>query len=420
MKKSWLRWLLAALVLFLIAGGVLRALSARKAQQAAIASAAQPAETEVVLTPSEVVRAAPRELIQTLPVSGTLRAVDSAVVKARVAGELMGLTLREGDTVTAGQVVARIDPVEYNFRVQQAQEQADSARAQTEMAQRTLDNNKALVDQGFISRNALDTSQSTLNAAQSTHRAALAAVDVARKSLNDTVLKSPISGQVAARLAQPGERVAIDGRVLEVVDLSRIEVEATLSAADSVSVRVGQRASLQIEGSTAGMASTASAERNVGASVVRVNPSAQAGSRSVLVYLRLDSNTGFRQGLFAQGTIDVGRNTTLALPLTAVRIDKPAPYVQTVVDGRIAYRQVQTGPRGRFEGQTLVAVTGVEDGALVVAGTVGPLREGTRVKLAEAAKPPAATPAASGATAATAASAASTAPAAPGAARSAP
>jgi RND family efflux transporter MFP subunit len=382
-------------VLLLVAGGVLRALSARKAQQAAVAAAAQPTETEVVLGAAEVVRARPRELSQTLPISGTLRAVDSAVVKARVAGELMGLTLREGDTVTAGQVVARIDPVEYNSRVQQAQEQADSARAQTDMAQRTLDNNKALVDQGFISRNALDTSQSTLNAAQSTHRAALAAVDVARKSLNDTVLKSPISGQVAARLAQPGERVAIDGRVLEVVDLSRIEVEATLSAADSAAVRVGQRATLQIEGSTVGSASTAAAERNVGATVVRVNPSAQAGSRSVLVYLRLDSSTGFRQGLFAQGRIDVGRTTALALPLNAVRVDKPAPYVQAVVDGRIVYRPVETGLRGMVDGQQLVAVTGVDDGAMVVSGTIGPLREGTRVKIAEPA--PAATPVASGA-----------------------
>ena len=385
MRRHWLRWTLAALVLLAIAGGVLRAVSARKAQQAAVATAATPVETTVTLTAAEVVRVANRELAQALPVSGTLRAVDSAVVKARVAGELMGLTVREGDTVAAGQVIARIDPIDSNARLRQAQEQADSAAAQADVAQRSFDNNKALVDQGFISRTALDTSQSNLNAARSTHRAALAAVELARKSLSDTVLKSPIAGQVAQRLAQPGERIAIDGRVIEVVDLSRIEVEATLAAADSVAVRVGQRASLQIEGSTVG---ALPADRQVGASVVRVNPSAQAGSRSVLVYLRLDSATGFRQGLFAQGRIEVGRSSAPALPLTAVRIDKPAPYVQAVVDGRIVHRPVQTGLRGQFDGQTLVAVTGVDDGMQVVAGTVGPLREGTRVQLAAPAAAP--------------------------------
>ncbi|RYF32362.1 MAG: HlyD family efflux transporter periplasmic adaptor subunit, partial [Comamonadaceae bacterium] len=178
---------------------------------------------------------------------------------------------------------------------------------------------------------------------------------------------------------QSGERVSIDTRVIEVVDLRKIEVEATLSAADSVAVRVGQRATLQIEGS--GVDAATGADRNVTATVVRVNPSAQAGSRSVLVYLRLDRSAGFRQGLFAQGRIDVGRNTALALPLSAVRIDKPAPYVQVVADNRIAHRAVETGQRGNVDGQTMVAVTGIADGTLVVAGTLGPLREGTAVRL---------------------------------------
>jgi RND family efflux transporter MFP subunit len=378
--KRTMKWAIAALVLVLIAGGALRAIGARKAQQAKLAAGAgAAAETVVELSATDVVRVARRALAETLPVSGTLRAVDSAQVKARVAGELIGLAVREGDTVTAGQVIARIDPVEYQSRMRQAQEQADSSRAQAEVAQRTFDNNKALVEQGFISRTALETSQSNLNSALSTHRAALAAVEMTRKSLDDTVLKSPIAGQVAQRLAQSGERVAIDAKIIEVVDLSRIEVEATLAAADSVAVRVGQRATLQIEGG--GVADPKSGERTVGASVVRVNPSAQAGSRSVLVYLRLDRSTGFRQGLFAQGTIDVGRTETLALPLTAVRTDKPAPYVQVVIDGRIAHRPVETGLRGQLDGQTMVAVRGIEEGAVVVAGSLGPLRQGTAVRL---------------------------------------
>ncbi len=375
MKRS-VQWGIAALVAALLIGGTVRVIGARKAQQAS--TAATPAETIVQLSAADVVTVRPRDMAQTLGVSGSLKAVDSAAVKARVAGELTGLTVREGDTVTAGQVIGRIEPAEYESRVRQAQEQADSAAAQAEVAQRSYDNNKALVDQGFISKTALDTSQSNLNAARSTHRAALAAVEVTRKSLSDTVLRSPIAGQVAQRLVQSGERVSIDTRVIEVVDLSKIEVEATMAAADSVAVRVGQRASLQIEGS--GL-DASGADRQVSATVVRVNPTAQAGSRSVLVYLRLDRSTGFRQGLFAQGSIEVGRSTALALPLSAVRIDKPVPYVQMLIDGRVAHRTVQTGQRGQVDGQPMVVVSGLTDGALVVAGTVGPLRDGTAVRL---------------------------------------
>jgi RND family efflux transporter MFP subunit len=380
--KRWAGWLIAALVLLVVAGGALRALSARKAQQAA--SAAAPVEVGVTLAPGDTVRAATRELVQMLPISGTLRAVDWAAVKARVAGELSGLTVREGDSVSAGQVLARIDPVDYQSRLRQAQEQADSARAQAEVAQRTWDNNRALVDQGFISRTALDTSQSNLNAALATHRAALAAVEMARKALDDTVLRSPITGQVAQRLVQPGERVSVDTKVLEVVDLSRIELEATIGAADSVAVQIGQRATLEVEGRGG---AGAAGESQVGASVVRVNPSAQAGSRSVLVYLRLDRSAGFRQGLFAQGTLEVGRTRALALPLAAVRVDKPAPYVQLMENGRITHRAVTSGMRGQADGQTFVAVTGIDEGAVAVAGSIGALREGTPVRLAA---PPAA------------------------------
>jgi RND family efflux transporter MFP subunit len=290
MTKRHYKWLALGLVLLLIAFSVVRALSARKAQQEALAQAGVAKVQAVVeLAGSDVIKAELRELAQGLPISGSLRAINSALVKARAAGELQGLTVREGDVVKAGQIVARIDATEYGARVKQAQEQADSAKAQIDIAQRQWDNNKALMDQGFISKTALDTSLNNFNAAQANHKAALAAVEMARKTLDDTVLRAPISGVVAQRLAQPGERVALDGRVIEIVDLSRLELEATLSAADSMNVRMGQEAMLQIEGSA----------KPVLAKVVRINPSAQAGSRSVLAYLAIADATGLRQGLFA-------------------------------------------------------------------------------------------------------------------------
>ncbi|MBA2964498.1 MULTISPECIES: efflux RND transporter periplasmic adaptor subunit [Ramlibacter] len=383
-RRRW-TWLLVALVLALAAVQGLRGLQARKAQAAAAVAAAK-AETVVELAAGDVLKAAPVELAQGLPVSGSLRAVNSAFVKARIPGELQGLTVREGDSVKAGQVLARIDPLESRARMRQAEEQADAAKAQVDIAQRTYDNNKALVDQGFISRTALDTSQASLNAARSSYRAALAAVDMVRKGLDDTVLQAPISGVVAQRLAQPGERVAVDGKVVEIVDLSRLELEATLGAADSVQLRVGQQAQLQVEGMA----------RPVAARVVRINPSAQAGSRSVLAYLALDDATGLRQGLFAQGQVTTGRASGLAVPLAAIRTDKPAPYLQLVDNGRVVHRPVAPGPRGAAGNETWVGVDGVPAGTLVVKGHVGPLREGTAVRFTgEAARPPA--PAASGA-----------------------
>lgn len=370
-RRSLVRWIVAALVLALIAAGVLRALSARHAQQDALARASDAkAQTVVELAPGDVVRAQERLVAQGLPISGSLRAVNAATVKARAAGELQGLTVREGDTVRAGQVIARVDAAENTARLRQAQEQADSARAQVEIAQRQFDNNQALVNQGFISRTALETSGNSLTAAQATHRAALAAVDVARKALEDTVVKAPIPGVVSQRFAQPGERVAVDGKVVEIVDLAKLEIEATLAAADSIDVRVGQAAALQVEGSA----------RPISAHVARINPSAQVGSRSVLAYLAIDDSTGLRQGLFAQGTLGTGEVKALAIPVSAVRTDKPAPYAQVVENGKVVHKPVQTGIRGEADKDLVVAVKGLAPGALVIQGSVGPLREGTAVK----------------------------------------
>ena len=367
------RWLKTALVLLALIAVVALGWRGYAARQATRQAQSAPVKDPVIeLSAIDMATAHVVELTSGLPISGALKAVNSAIVKARVPGELQGLTVREGDRVEAGQVIARVESTEYADRVRQAQQQADAAKAQVEIAQRQVDNNAALVRQGFISKTAADNSLASLNTAQANHRAAQAGIDVLRKSLADTVLRAPISGQVSQRLAQPGERVAPEARIVEIVDLSRLELEASISPADSVAVRVGQQALLRIEG----------VAQPVAATVARINPSAQAGSRSVLIYLTVAAQPGLRQGLFAQGQLATETQRALAVPLNAVRTDKPLPYVQVVEGDRIAHRTVQTGVRGEVDGELWVAVQGVADGARLLRGAAGVVREGTQVKLA--------------------------------------
>jgi hypothetical protein len=177
--------------------------------------------------------------------------------------------------------------------------------------------------------------------------------------------------------------VGVDSRIIEVVNLSRLELEALLSPADSLAVRVGQKASLQIEG----------VATPIEATVARINPSAQAGSRTVPVYLVIAQDAAasvLRQGLFVQGTLDTGHANVLALPLDAVRTDRPEPYVQAVQNGRVVYLPVKTGDRAVVAGDTQVAIEGVPEGTAVVAGRMGSLREGTPVRVQDAPAAPAA------------------------------
>ena len=119
--KRGLKWVIWAVVLLAVVLGVARALSARKVQQQVVEQAAATrAQAAVELAEGDVVKAQQRDIAQGLPISGSLKAFNTAAVKARVAGELQGLTVREGDVVKAGQIVARVDPTELQSRPRQA------------------------------------------------------------------------------------------------------------------------------------------------------------------------------------------------------------------------------------------------------------------------------------------------------------
>jgi RND family efflux transporter MFP subunit len=390
-NRRWIQWSLLALLVLGVALGVMRALQKRSAQNAAANAAAQALQQDPVyqLGPQDVVMVQTLALDQTVALSGSLHALQTAVIKARTAGELQGLTKREGDAVRAGETVARVDNTEALARLRQAEQQAQAAQAQVTIAQRGFDNNQALVRQGFISSTALDTSSANLAATQANHQAALAARDIARKALGDTVLKSPLSGQVSARLVQNGERVGLDARVLEVVDLSAFELEAALAPAAAATVRVGQVARLQVEGLSEPVAAT----------VARINPSVQPGSRSVLIYLRVTAAPGMRQGLFAQGAVVIGRIDAPAVPLSSVRNDKPAPYLQLVREGKVVHLPISLAQQAQQGSEPMVMLDGVASAPLgtpVLRVQAGLIREGTAVTLAStnAAAAPSATSAA--------------------------
>jgi len=339
---------------------------AEPAASAPVASAPAPAALE--LGDDDTVTASVTELAQGVDVSGTVKAVNSAYVKARQPADILSVTVREGDAVRAGQVLAQQDPTEFDLRLRQADQQAQAARAQLDIAQRTQTNNKALVAQGFISPTALEASTSNEAAALATLNAAQAAVDLARKAKADLTLRAPISGQISQRLAQPGERAAVDARILEIVDLSRLEIEVALAPEDVAALKVGRPARLKVDGLSQEMRGR----------VARINPAAQAGSRTVSVYVALDPHPALRQGLFARGRVELDRKRVLTVPTTAVRVDRARPYVLVLEGSRVVERPVDLGLRGDVAGvESVQVITGLTEGARVLTGRVGAVTDGT-------------------------------------------
>ena len=377
MKRSR-AWLVGTVVLAVSVLGIGRTIMNRKAEQAQLTQAQaqkQPAGS-LNLSASDLVQAQRAELVRTVSISGNIQAIDSVVIKARVPGEVLALSVREGDAVQQGQVLIKLDTRDQQARLEQAQQQAAAAKAQWAITQRTLENNQALVAQGFISRNALDTSVSSATAAKSTWQAAQAAVDLARKAVEDTRLSTPIKGMVAKQYVQVGERVNVDARLLDVVDLSRVELQASLRPEDVTQVRVGTRGQIRVDGLS----------QPIEAKVARINPSAAPGTRAVTVYLSLKPHEALRQGLFANGQLELARTTSLVLPRGVIRQRTNGSYVQLVRQGKVVHQAVTLGAEGQLASdQTLAVVeirSGLDGGESVLKESLGLVKEGADVVIA--------------------------------------
>ncbi|MGE5130662.1 MAG: efflux RND transporter periplasmic adaptor subunit [Sphingomonadaceae bacterium] len=339
--------------------------------------AAEPPAREQALEflPGDVLVLAPQTLERSLPLTGTLTPLNETTVKAKVAGELVEVTVREGETVGRGQVLARIDTTELSARAAAKRADVEAARAQRVLAEKNRATQKTLLEKNFISQSAFDSTQSVYEVALARLQAAEADLAVAQKALGDAVLSAPMSGIVAQRLAQPGERVAVDAKILAIVDLSRLQLEAPVPASEIGRVKVGQPVSFRVDGFGA---------REFAGHIERINPSTIAGSRSINVYAVIENPEGMlRGGLFAQGGLTLERvEGALLIPATALREELGERFVYRLADGVVRKAPVKAGPAdaaGRVQ-----VLAGLAAGDRIVTRDLGALREGARARVVDA------------------------------------
>jgi len=269
-------------------------------------------------------------------------------------------------------------------RAEQSRGQMAAMAGQLDIARQTLDNNRVLVEKGFISKNAFDTAQSQYEIARANLDAARAALASSNLSLADTVVHSPLDGQIATRSVEPGEKVAVDTKLFDVVDLRTLELEAPVPVGEIGRVRIGQPVRIAFDG----------IETPVQGAITRINPAAQAGSRSIMVYVQVANPSGtLRVGMFGTGTIAVGsRPNALVVPVTAVRTDGARRSVYALIDGKLVEQTVQTGVSGVSNDGEGAAWTEIVGGPLavgqqIVKNNLGSLRIGSTVRVVQPAKP---------------------------------
>jgi RND family efflux transporter MFP subunit len=341
--------------------------------------------------PADLAVAESKPLSRWLPVSGTLQPVHQATVKSKVSGEVRAITVREGDAVQAGQVLARMDTADLEARLIERQGQLASAKAQLDMAEKNLSTNQKLLKQKFISQNAFDNSESSMNVNRGTVMSAEANVRLAQNAIKDAVATAPLTGIVAKRHVQPGEKVAFDTPLVTVVDLKDIELQAMVPAIDIPELRPGMPVELAVDGF---------GERKFTGRIERINPATEPGTRAILVFVGVPNPQGeLRGGMFSTGRVALAASApVLSLPAVAVRSEAGQSFVWTIEDGKLVKRVVLVGRRdeenGRVEIKTALPAT-----VKVLAARFDNLKEGAPalVKGPEAGPPKASATATDGA-----------------------
>ncbi|WP_228893782.1 efflux RND transporter periplasmic adaptor subunit [Pseudoduganella aquatica] len=376
--KRW-RKPAAVLIVLALAGGGWTVMQSR-AKTPAPATAAAPAKADAKKGPevyelaaADVTAIDARALAVSLPLSGSLAPVSQATIKAKVSGEVREAAVREGTHVAQGQVLARLDQADLQARLTQQQAMLDEAQAKLAMASRNHANSQALLKQNYISSTSYDTTANGVELARANVKSASAMVDMARITLNDSVIRAPMSGVISKRHVQAGEKVAPDMPVYTIVNLAELTLEAQVPTSEIPRVKTGQDVAFKVDGF----------QREFHGKVARINPTAEPGSRAMLVYISVENKDGaLLGGMFAKGNIVTERSAVMpVVPLAALRSDGGKQVVYQVDQGKVVAQPVTLGLRNEDTGYAEVT-GGLQQGAQVIVAKLDAVKPGAKVKLA--------------------------------------
>ncbi len=317
-----------------------------------------PAGTPFELTAAETAKIGTRAMVERLGVSGELQPITRVVIRAREAGKIMEMNVRDGDAVQAGKLLVRFETDELQSTLLLRQSDRDAAEAELMLAMQALTRTEQLALKNITSAEQLDKAKSDVAVKTARLQSLSAQADIARLALRNAEIRAPFSGTVTRRLAEAGSRAGADGELLTLVDTSVLEAKVLVATRDIPRVALSQTAELTIDGLGGQI---------VKGTVDRISPVAEDGTRFVAVYLRLANRDGrLWGGMFASGSILLReKNDALVVPAIALRKDETGYHVLKVEDGHLRRQTVAVGARWN-DGNLVEIAAGLKDGETIL------------------------------------------------------
>lgn len=305
-----------------------------------------------------------------IPITGDLRPIETIGVRARIEGDLMEVTVREGERVTERQLLARFESGEQETGQASAEADVQSAKSDVATAQWNVDQSRDLFKAGAIAERDLKVTEQTLESAKARLAAATARLKTTSNQARDTRVLAPAAGVIEKRLVQTGERVTRGQQLFSLVRNDALELAASVPAKNASVVQAGQAVHFAADG------------QNFDGRVARVSPTIDPTTRAITVYVAVPNRDGsLKGGTFAAGRV-VQRTIAgaLVVPTTAIRqsTENGQTFVYRIADRVIDVAQVQLGVIDERGGKAEV-LSGLNDGDRVIIGNVGTLGRGMQV-----------------------------------------
>jgi RND family efflux transporter MFP subunit len=399
---SWLCLVGLAGALALAPTGCSKQAAAGSGKESGAPASARAARAVTVATVAE------QAMERAVAVIGSLAAHDEATLSVKVPGRLQTLAVDLGSSVRQGQLIAQVEPKDYELQLIQAEaflsqararlgltlsgddEKVDAtqtstvkeSKARLEEARKNRDRIVELNEQGILSQSERETADAAYEIAANRFRDAMeevnnrlaqlaqrrAEVEIARQQLADTVIRAPFDGAIQERRTSPGEYLIAGRPLVTIVQTDPLRLRVEAPERESAAIRPGQKVRVWVEGNPAAHAGT----------INRVSPTIDRLTRMLVVEADIPNDGSLRAGSFVRAEIITRDDQrALSVPADALVTFAGIEKVFVVEKDKAVEKPVSIGRRGT---NWVEVVSGVKSGDVVVLNP-GNLQTGEGVKV---------------------------------------
>lgn len=300
-----------------------------------------------------------------------LEPAEQAVVSSSVTGQVTQVMFENGDHVSAGQVLASLDQRDLQSRLNTAS--IDLNKLQLELAAKERDylTTKELYENGAVSREKYEDAERGYHAEQANVDLKRIAIQDINKSLNDCVIKAPISGEVSDKNVSLGQYVNTGSSIAQVKNTSSIKAKIQLNQADLGKVTVGQKVTLKLnetngstyEGVVETIAAFADSQSRVFDCLINIHNADGALNSGIYGYVEI---------------VDQQKREILVAPVTAVNGSEGNYFVYTIEDQKAKKVSVELG---EMKNEMAEILSGLQAGDKIITSNLSSLHDGDKVEV---------------------------------------